>query len=124
VPEVDDDQLAVLRRLRAAFGFVEVVEVIGQDSDDDPRGPPGEPIEGEVVADPGRMTLEERGQVHTLLTRALGDSNWRTASQALDDLLRNLLVVQRLLEAEECLTDREPPTEPGVMAAALKRQRR
>ena len=62
VPEVDDDQLAALRRLRAAFGFVEVVEVIGHDSDDDPIGPPGEPIEGEVVADPGRMTLEEWGQ--------------------------------------------------------------
>jgi hypothetical protein len=31
VPEVDDDQLAALRRLRAAFGFVEVVEVIGHD---------------------------------------------------------------------------------------------
>jgi hypothetical protein len=53
VAEVDDDQLAALRRLRAAFGFVEVVEVIGQDSDDDPIGPPGEPIEGDVMADPG-----------------------------------------------------------------------
>jgi hypothetical protein len=31
VPEVDDDQLAALRRLRAAFGFVEVVEVLGHD---------------------------------------------------------------------------------------------
>jgi hypothetical protein len=37
VPEVDDDQLAALRRLRAVFGFVEVVEVIGHDSDDDPN---------------------------------------------------------------------------------------
>jgi hypothetical protein len=62
VPEVDDDQLAALRRLRAAFGFVEVVEVIGHDSDDDPIGPPREPIEGEVVADLGRITLEERGR--------------------------------------------------------------
>jgi hypothetical protein len=26
VPEVDDDQLAALRRLRAAFGPIEVVE--------------------------------------------------------------------------------------------------
>jgi hypothetical protein len=67
VPEVDDDQLAALRRLRAAFGFVEVVEVIGHDSDDDPIGPPGEPIEGAVMADPGRITLEEREQTHTLL---------------------------------------------------------
>jgi hypothetical protein len=31
VPEVDDDQLAALRRLRAAFGFVEVIEVISHD---------------------------------------------------------------------------------------------
>jgi hypothetical protein len=101
--EVDDDQLTALRRLRAAFGFVEVVEVIGHDSHDDPIGPPGEPIEGEVVADPGRMTREEREQAHTLLTRALTDPDWRTASQALDDLLRKLLVVHRLLEAEERL---------------------
>jgi hypothetical protein len=37
--EVDPDQDAALRRLRAAFGFVEVLEVIehgdGQDQDDD-----------------------------------------------------------------------------------------
>jgi hypothetical protein len=31
VPEVDDDQLAAFRRLRAAFGFVEIIEVIGHD---------------------------------------------------------------------------------------------
>ena len=58
------------------------------------------------------MTLEEWEQAHTLLTRALTEPTWRTASQALDDLLRNLLVVHRLLEAEEGLTDRESPTEP------------
>jgi uncharacterized ferritin-like protein (DUF455 family) len=51
------------------------------------------------MADPRRMTLEERKQAHALLTRALGDPNWRTASQALDDLMRKLLVVHRLLEA-------------------------
>jgi hypothetical protein len=33
--EVDDDQLAALRRLRAAFGFIEVVEVISHDPEDD-----------------------------------------------------------------------------------------
>ena len=112
VPEVDDDQLAALRRLRAAFGFVAVVEVIGHDSDDDPIGLPGEPILEEVMADPGRMILEEREQAHTLLMRALTDPNWRTASQALDGLMRKLLVVHRLLEAEERLAKREPPTEP------------
>ncbi len=37
--EVDPDQLAALRRLRAAFGFVEVLRIIdhdgGQDQDDE-----------------------------------------------------------------------------------------
>jgi hypothetical protein len=32
--------------------------------------------------------------------------------QALDELMRKLLVVHRLLEAEERLAKREPPTEP------------
>ncbi len=109
MPEVDDDQLGALRRLRAAFGLVEVVQVIGHDSDDDPMGPAGEPIERAAMADPGRMTREEREQAQALLTRALGDPNWRTASQALDDLLRKLLEVHRLLEAEERLANREPP---------------
>jgi hypothetical protein len=31
VSEVDDDQLAALRRLRAALGFVEIIEVISHD---------------------------------------------------------------------------------------------
>ena len=62
--EVDDDQLAALRRLRAAFGFV--------------------------------------------VTRSFTDPDWRTASQALDELMRKLLVVYRLLEAEERLAKREP----------------
>jgi hypothetical protein len=35
VPEVDDDQLAALRRLRIAFGPIEVVEVVNHDPDDD-----------------------------------------------------------------------------------------
>jgi hypothetical protein len=55
---------------------------------------------------------EERKQAYALLTRALSDPDWRTASQALDDLMRTLLVVHRLLEAEERLGQREPPTEP------------
>jgi hypothetical protein len=59
------------------------------------------------MADPGRMTPEERKQAHALLTWAVSDPNWRTASQALDDLLRKLLVVHRLLEAEERLAKRE-----------------
>jgi hypothetical protein len=108
VPEVDDDQLAALRRLRAAFGFVEIVEVIGHDPDDDLAAAPGEPIEGARMADPRRMTPEEREHADALLTRALSDPDWETASQALDDLLRKLLVVHRLLEAEERLAKREP----------------
>jgi hypothetical protein len=108
VPEVDDDQLAALRRLRAAFGFVEVVEVISHDPDDDPTASEGELIEGARMADPGRMTPEEREQAHALLARAVSDPDWRAASQALDDLMRKLLVTHRLLEAEERLAKREP----------------
>jgi hypothetical protein len=50
----------------------------------------------------------DANQAHALLTRALSDPNWRTASQALDDLMRKLLVVHRLLEAEERLAKRRP----------------
>ena len=104
VPEVDDDQLAALRRLRAAFGPIEVVEVVGHD----PAAAPDELIQGARMADPGRMTPEEQEQAHAFLTRALTDPNWRAATQALDDLLRKLLVVHRLLEAEGRLARREP----------------
>jgi hypothetical protein len=45
VPEVDD-QLAALRRLPAAFGPIEVVEVISNDPGDDPAATQGELIEG------------------------------------------------------------------------------
>jgi hypothetical protein len=56
VPEVDDDQRAALRRLRAAFGFVEVIEVVSHD----PAAAPEESIEGARMAGPRRMTPEER----------------------------------------------------------------
>ena len=102
--EVDDDQLAALRRLRAAFGFVEIVEVISHD----PAAAPEESIKGASTLDPRRMTREEQEQAHALLTAALSDPDWRAASQALDDLMRKLLVVHRLLEAEEHLAEREP----------------
>jgi hypothetical protein len=111
VPEVDDDQLAALRRLRAAFGPIEVVEVVNNDPEDpegDLAGSHDELVEGdEEMADPGRMTPEEREQAHALLVKAVSDPNWRAASQALDDLMRKLLVVHRLLEAEERLAKRE-----------------
>ena len=107
MPEVDDDQLAALRRLRAAFGPIKIIEVLGH-----PAAASDESTEGARMADPRRMTPEEREQAHALLTRALSDPNWRTASQALDDLMGKLLVVHRLLEAEERLAKRELPTEP------------
>jgi hypothetical protein len=60
------------------------------------------------MEDPRRMAPEEREQAHALLARAVSDPDWRTAGQALDDLMRKLLVVHRLLEAEERLAEREP----------------
>jgi hypothetical protein len=56
VSEVDDDQLAALRRLRIAFGFVEVVEVVSHD----PAAAADESIQGARMAEPGRMTPEEQ----------------------------------------------------------------
>jgi hypothetical protein len=110
VPEVDDDQLAALRRLRVAFGPIEVVEVISHD----PVAAPDESIKGaRNTADPRRMTPEEQEQAHALLTRALTDPTWRTAGQALDDLMRKLPVVHRLLEGEERLAKRTPRADPG-----------
>jgi hypothetical protein len=41
--EVDDDQLAALQRLRAAFSPIEVVEVISHD----PAAAPDESVQGE-----------------------------------------------------------------------------
>ena len=67
VPEVDDNQLAALRRLRAAFGFVEVIKVISHDPDDSAAAPDAS-REGTRMADPTRMTPEERAQAHALRT--------------------------------------------------------
>jgi hypothetical protein len=41
--EVDPDQLAALRRLRAAFGFVEVLRIV--DHDDDQGQDDDEPLD-------------------------------------------------------------------------------
>ena len=49
VPEVDDDQLAALRRLRAAFGAIEIIEVVSHD----PAAAPDESMQGAGMADPG-----------------------------------------------------------------------
>ena len=118
VPEVDDDQLAALRWLRAAFGFVEVVEVVRHDQvvssnteDDRLEGAQGSLAEGARMADPRRMTPEEHGEAHALLVGAVTDPDWQAASQALDDLMGKLLVIRRLLEAEERLPKRERRTD-------------
>jgi hypothetical protein len=112
VPEVDDDQRAALRRLRAAFGPIQIIKVISNHPGDDLAAPQGEPIKGAPMADPRRMTPEEHGEAHALLVTAVSDPDWQAARQALEELLRKLLVVHQLLEAEERLAKREPPTEP------------
>jgi hypothetical protein len=71
----------------------------------------GELGEGARMADPRRMTPEEHGEAHTLLVRAVTDPDWQTASHALDDLMGKLVVVRRLLEAEERLPTRKPGSE-------------
>jgi hypothetical protein len=113
VPEVDDEQLAALRRLRAAFGPIMVIKVISNHPGDDLAAPQGESIKGRrMAADPRRMTPEEHGEAHALLVTAVSDPDWQAARQALEELLRKLLVVHQLLEAEERLANREPGPEP------------
>jgi hypothetical protein len=58
------------------------------------------------------MTPEEQSDAHALLVTAVSDPDWQAARQALDELMRKLAVVHRLLEAEERLAKREPPAEP------------
>jgi hypothetical protein len=107
-------RLAALRRLWAAFGPIEVAEVVrhypvvSHDPEDDQGGGTGERGEGAKMADPRRMTPEEHGEAHALLVRAVTDPDWQAASQALDDLMGKLLVLRRLLEAEERLPTRAP----------------
>jgi len=117
VPEVDGDQLAALRRLRAAFGPIEVVEVVS----DDPVATQGELIEGARMADPRRMTPEEHGEAHALLVKAVTDPDWQAVNKALQELMRKLVVVHRLLEAEERLPKREPWTDPMLQLRARER---
>ena len=89
-----------LRRLRAAFGPIEVVEVVrhdqvvSEDLEDDWGGGTGVPGEGVRMADPRRMTPEEHGEAHALLVKAVTDPDWQAASQALDELMRELIVIQ------------------------------
>jgi len=50
--------------------------------------------------DPGGMTTEELREVEALLRRAVTTPAPAAAGDALDELLRRLLVLHRLLEAE------------------------
>jgi hypothetical protein len=108
VPEVDDDQRAALRRLWAAFGPIDIIEVISNDA----AAARASRSKRRGWQDPKRMTPEEHGEAHALLVKAVSDPDWQAARQALDELVRKLLVVDRLLEAEERLAQREPLTEP------------
>jgi hypothetical protein len=64
------------------------------------------------MADPRRMTPEEHGQAHALLVRAVTDPDWQAANKAPDGLMGKLIVLHRLLEAEERLPRREPRADP------------
>ena len=64
------------------------------------------------MADPRRMTPAEHGQAHALLVRAVTDPDWQAATKALDELMGTLVVLHRLLEAEERLPRREPRADP------------
>src|SRR5918995_764599 len=103
---------------RPAFGPIEVVEVVrhdpvvSNDPEDDRGGGTGELGEGARMADPRRMTPEEHGEAHALLVKAVTDPDWQAANGALDELMGKLVVVRRLLEAEERLPKREPWTDP------------
>jgi hypothetical protein len=88
-----------------------VVEVVSNDPVDDLAAAQGELVEGARMADPRRMSPEERSDAQALLVKAVSDPYWQVASQALDELMRKLIVVHRLLEAEERLARRQPGSE-------------
>jgi hypothetical protein len=68
----------------------------------------GSLVRGARMGDPRRMTPQEHGEAHALLVRAVTDPDRQAASQALNELMGKLLVVRRLLEAEERLPTRKP----------------
>jgi len=61
---------------------------------------------GRVVVAP-----EENGEAHALLVKAVTDPDRQAANKALDELMGKLIVLYRLLEAEERLPRREPWTD-------------
>jgi hypothetical protein len=72
------------------------------------------------MADPRRMAPEEQDEAHTLLVEAVSDPDWQAARQALDELMRKLLVVHRLLEAEERLAPARAASRANVTAAGAQ----
>jgi hypothetical protein len=48
------------------------------------------------------------GEAHALLVKAVTDPDWQAANKALHELMGKLVVVHRLLEAEERLPTRAP----------------
>jgi hypothetical protein len=63
------------------------------------------------MADPRRMTPEEHGEAHALLVKVVTDPDWRAANKALDELMRKLTAIHRLLEAQGRLPKRAPWTD-------------
>jgi hypothetical protein len=68
------------------------------------------------------MTPEEHSGAHALLVKAVSDPHWQVARQSLDELMRKLLVIHRLLEAEDASPDvsRQPSRRNGRGAQASK----
>jgi hypothetical protein len=46
------------------------------------------------------------------MVKAVTDPDWQAANKALDELMCKLIVMHRVLEAEERLPKREPWTDP------------
>jgi hypothetical protein len=102
VPEVDDDQLAALRRLRAAFGPIQIIKVISNHPGEALAAAQGEPIkETRMAADPRRMAPEEHGEAHALLVKAVSDADVTAA------------VAQALFRYPVQQCGRCPPRPPG-----------
>jgi hypothetical protein len=98
--QVDADQLVALRRLRAVLGS-------SRSSPSAPMLPPamarprgGQEYLRSTMGDPRRMTPAQLAEAAELLRRAVTTPAPAMASDALDELLRRLLVLHRLLEAE------------------------
>jgi hypothetical protein len=68
---------------------------------------------------PNRMGLGEQTEAHALLAKAANHPDWQAASHALDELMGRLLVLHRLLEAEERLA---PPDASRDNTGGIRRR--